>query len=453
MRKKILFLFLISSAKLFATHIIGGTLTYVFNGGSSYTFTQHLYRDCNPNNAALPATVSLYITNASGNLVSSLSVPLFSSAPVNTNYVCITTPPNLCMEEGIYVKTVNNLPPLAGGYHVFCQMCCRSANLINVQNPLNTGDSWYTYIPDNNIWLYNNSPYWSNQPTVYICQNQPVVLQFQALDVDGDSIVHSWYTPYSDPYPTFPNNVATFIPLTWNNGFSQNNPCGGPNWTINPLNGIVTGTPPNAGVYVIGVRAEEYRNGIKIGEIIRDYNIVVNNCGAPPVASFATTDTICLGQTSFFTNTSLFDSTQAWDFGEINLTTDTSSVQNPNYLYTSAGTYIVTLIINPGQAYCSDTASDTISVQVCSGVTENEKTSFSVYPNPVQKNSVLSLGGIPQGSFDLEITDMSGRLCLRKTYHSSSSEKEVLVPDLKPGPYFITLIYGTRKYCAKLFVF
>ena len=45
----------------YATHVVGGSLTYIYNGGSSYTITLKLYRDCGPGTAALPGSVTIQI--------------------------------------------------------------------------------------------------------------------------------------------------------------------------------------------------------------------------------------------------------------------------------------------------------------------------------------------------------------------------------------------------------
>ncbi|GAB4141375.1 MAG: hypothetical protein Fur0041_16570 [Bacteroidia bacterium] len=59
------FLFSIVNTAL-ATHIVGGTLTYVYNGGSSYTFTLKLYRDCTPSTAAFPNNVTIAVRGYNG---------------------------------------------------------------------------------------------------------------------------------------------------------------------------------------------------------------------------------------------------------------------------------------------------------------------------------------------------------------------------------------------------
>ena len=449
-KKLLLPFFIFSSTLSFATHVIGGTLTYQHLGGNTYRVTLQLYRDCN-GSTPFPATMIIQVKNSVGNSISSITAPLSVTGPNNTNYPCITNP-NVCMDVGFY--TVNtNLPPLTGGYHLYAQYCCRSASILNIVNPLSTGDSWNTYIPDANIWLFNSSPQWTNQPTVYICQNQPASLIFSAADADGDSLVHTWYTPYTDQAPTFPNWIQ-FTPINWANGYGAGNPCGGPPWILNPTTGIATGTPPNQGVYIIGVKVEEYRNGIKIGEIVRDYNVAVINCGPLPVASFLTNDTICLGQNSSFVNNSSGDSTYAWNFGDLSSTSDTSSVMNPNYLYTATGSYIVNLIINPGQAYCTDTATDTIVVQLCTGLEESEMPEFYLFPIPASENIELKFQGFPSGEIQFNINDALGRIAYAQVIPSVGNNfiKTLSITTLPRGVYFVKVQQNEYVTVKKLIV-
>jgi gliding motility-associated-like protein len=58
-----------------------------------------------------------------------------------------------------------------------------------------------------------------------------------------------------------------------------------PPMSIDPQTGIISAQPPNLGVYVFAVRVQEYRNGVKIGEVRRDIQYQVVNClvTSPPV--------------------------------------------------------------------------------------------------------------------------------------------------------------------------
>src|SRR5687767_8459019 len=64
-----------------ATHIVGGSLTYVYNGGSSYTITLKLYRDCS--GAALPPSAAVLVRGYNGATFApsrDMTLPLVSSS-------------------------------------------------------------------------------------------------------------------------------------------------------------------------------------------------------------------------------------------------------------------------------------------------------------------------------------------------------------------------------------
>lgn len=77
-----------------------------------------------------------------------------------------------------------------------------------------------------------------------------------------------------------------------------------------------------------------------------DTSIVAVTVNPGPAIAF-TAPQVCLGSPTSFTDqtviTSGIISSWHWDFGVGSLTNDTSNIQNPNYTYTSAGTYNVTL--------------------------------------------------------------------------------------------------------------
>jgi gliding motility-associated-like protein len=88
--------------------------------------------------------------------------------------------------------------------------------------------------------------------------------------------------------------------------------------------------------------------------------------GIPPTSAF-TAPTVCVNTPMQFTNNSVAAGTYHWDFGDASITNDTSNITNPAYTYTVAGTYVVTLIANPGP--CADTSTVTVTVAPLPSVT------------------------------------------------------------------------------------
>lgn len=148
----------------FATHIVGGSLTYIYNGGSSYTIKLKLYKDCGPGAAGFPANVTISVLGNNGLPFTpskdiTINLGTVTNIPSNLNPCAVSPNPMPCVQEGVYSITVNNLPPNAGGYHLYYQVVARNLSLTNVNGACNCiGESFYTNIPGmsvSTIWNEN----------------------------------------------------------------------------------------------------------------------------------------------------------------------------------------------------------------------------------------------------------------------------------------------------------
>ncbi len=372
-----------------ASHIIGGSLTYEHQGGASYRIVLKLYRDCStpisPTHANFDANVYINVRDGAGiDINKNFTMPLTDTSFVDPSVdTCAVKPAGVCIKQAIYSVLVNTFTPRVGGYHLYYQRCCRY-QAINLPIGNDQGMSLHAFIPDGNVILSNSSPNWINPPPTFVCGQVPMKFNHGATDADGDSLVYKFYTPYLGCTASLPGGAANncdnafiptgytggpninFTPINWNVGYSANNPLGGSNLTLSST-GLLNGTPPTLGLFVVGIKCEEYRNGTKIGEIQRDYQFNVINCPPLAQASFSVSPS-CKGQTVAFTNTSNTTggsgspSTYDWNFGDPTVITDVSTAQNPTpYTYPGLGPYTAILIINKGTP-CADTATQTINV-------------------------------------------------------------------------------------------
>lgn len=392
----ILLFFTLLSVKNFATHIVGGEIYYDCLGGNNYRITLKLYRDCYNGVALYDNPATIFVFDSLGTYLDSIymTFPGSDTLPFPLSNPCLDPPTDICVEEAIYQITVN-LPPLAGGYNLVYQRCCRNGTILNLINPGDVGSSYMAHIPDPGLAACNNSPHYNNFPPIFLCAGVPLNFDHSATDPDGDSLHYALCDPYTGltascpilgpQTPTGCNPIAASPPypfVPWLNPYNGSYPMSSsPALAVDPVTGLMTGTPNMVGQWVIGVCVEEYRNGVLLSTNKRDFQFNVVNCGIP-VASIPTQQPFCFGLPSNFSQNSINAFTYHWDFGETGLTNDTSNLFSPSWTYSSLGTYTVTLIVNPN-TLCTDTASLAVTVYplptitssasatICSGDTLN----------------------------------------------------------------------------------
>ena len=367
MRYIIICLFVLFSKLSFASHIIGGDIYYNYLGNNQYRFFITLYRDCNSTGAEYdnPLKLAIYL---GGNLYQNIDVPFPGSTvlPVIFNNPCATPPTNICVERAIYTVVVT-LPPSPNGYTIAYQRCCRGPNVTNLNNPDDTGITLSTTIPGSGSNYYqNSSPRFVNYPPILLCSNDNLVFNHVATDPDGDQLVYSLVTPNAGANSINPLPAQTppppYPPVNWAGGYSAATPLGpGSSVSIDPVSGILNVNPNMIGLFVVGVRVQEIRNGVIIGQTVRDFLFRVFNCNITMQAILPTQEQLptfisyCQGLTVQFDNNSYGGSSYAWDFGVAGTNADISNLFEPNYTYPSPGTYQAQLIVNPGMP-CTDTA-------------------------------------------------------------------------------------------------
>ena len=368
------------NTRSFSAHIVGGEMFYECLGNDNYEITLKIYRDCyasGPNVADFDNPAEIGIYDASGILLETVFAfyNTRTNIPPTTNNPCLQPPSNVCVEEAIYNFT-RYLAPSSGGYHIVYQRCCRNATIINIINPSEVGATYSTHIPGSAVAACNSSPYFEDFPPIVICANEALVFDHSAIDPDGDVLVYELCSPFSgasdlDPQPSPPLFIPFIGTVNWRASYSANNPlAASPPLSIDAQTGILTGTPNLQGQFVVGVCVKEYRNGNLIGETKRDFQFNVTPCLSDVKAIIPVIDTTgatatstagiftieCQGFSVRFVNNSINGSTYAWDFGDPTTSNDKSALFEPSYTYPDSGSYIATLIVNPG-FNCADTTS------------------------------------------------------------------------------------------------
>lgn len=374
----ILLTLIFCSVRSFGSHMIGGDVTYRCLGNNNFEITITLFQDClygEPGALAQDNPAYYSIFDAKTNqLVIADSVTAISTQIVDPNFsnACINNYPNTCLRKQVF-KFTRLLAPTQNGYVILYERCCRNASINNIQSPGNVGVTYFATIPPfNSGECPNNSAVFKNFPPQIICASNPFVYDFSATDIDADSLSYKLCaarpggsTSDAKPYGndmTFP--VATSVQYL--NPASAAQPMSGtPPVQINPITGLMTGTPNAMGRYVVTVCVTEWRNGIAINTISRDVQFVVTNCSKAVVANIPelpdepNTYTVqCKGYTVKFTNNSVGGFSYHWTFG---VPGSSSNDFEPTYTFPDTGTYVVSLVVNEGST-CPDSISRLVKI-------------------------------------------------------------------------------------------
>ncbi len=369
-------------------HIIGGDMYYICNGNGSYTVTMKVYRDCSSDGAQYdsPGHFAVYneanpstpIQQLTANPTGILTIP-----PDNEPCFEISNPP--CVQEASYSLTIT-LPSINNSYIISYQRCCRNNTINNISQPGNVGATYTVEISPEAQQVCNNSPVFNDFPPIVICAGQPIDFDHGATDSDADSLVYSFCSPLigggldgSQGNPGNPNGPTGVQPIPpvgppYNSviflapTYASSLPMGGsPSVTIDSETGIISGVPNTLGQFVVGVCVREYRNGVFLGEIRRDFQFNVINC-TPLVVADIESDTILNGQefiinacgdfsvdfeNNSFQESNIFEYEWFFDFNDG--TSFNSDQREVTVDFPGLGTYEGYMALNPGTP-CADTA-------------------------------------------------------------------------------------------------
>lgn len=470
MKRLTVVLLLLISFPLVASHIVGGELELLHITGFTYRVNLIYYFDVknNPNRniKAEEPTVKIYIFRKSDNVkIDSVILNWFEKIPVGyTQPDC--SEGEIETDKIIYSTTVV-LPSAKysdpAGYYMMWARCCRNYTISNIysKDPVvgqGAGQTFYLEFPPvmkNGQAFVNSSP--KNFPALndYACPTKPYYVDFAGVDDDGDSLVYTLVTPLSTaamvPLPPVP--PITEVPdVQWLPGYGfdrivNGSPKSGafPDLRIN-TEGFLRVTPKALGLYVFAVKVEEYRNKVKIGELRRDFQLLVVDCRlsvAPVVSGKAlSAPAYTTGEISVqFDNTvsdddrcilvrvTDFDATRAsdnfqekinlkvvpmnfkGDLGDITFTPGSGVISNNGFLqarvclpacpYFSGGAYQIAIIAFDDA--CALPLTDTLKVNVDVEPPDNERVKF----NPPDKVNATLIEG-EQDSWLFEAHDADG---------------------------------------------
>ncbi len=201
----------------------------------------------------------------------------FCASQRNLNFVVWTYEADIQLAPSNYTDSQ--------GYYISYQTGNRNAGINNISNPSQTGFTFYLEFPallQNGTLVTNSSPHFGAINGEYVCIGDPFTFSFGGTDPDGDELRYSMITPLNQkgngqnslsagPYPD----------IHWSSGFDASNAIpGSPSLQIDAQTGQLSVTATELGLFVFAVKVEEYRNGVKIGEVRLDFQFLVVDC--PP---------------------------------------------------------------------------------------------------------------------------------------------------------------------------
>jgi gliding motility-associated-like protein len=282
----LLALLLIYSQSALASHIVGGELELNRIDSSYFNIKLHLYSDnINGDPGAIDYYATVYMFRKTDNVKMPISIGLnlTSIVPVNyTNVECederLSTS-HVIYERYFYLDTTQYTDP--EGYYFAYERCCRNQTIVNIHEPEASGQTFYLEFPSFSV--INSSPSLFPPLSDYACVGTPFNFDFSATDPDNDSLVYSLTTPLRGSSSVIaPAPQAASAPyrlVSWLPDYSESYQISGTQTlNIDRKSGELSLIPDRVGLFVFAVKCQEYRNGIKIGEVRREFQLLVLDC-------------------------------------------------------------------------------------------------------------------------------------------------------------------------------
>jgi gliding motility-associated-like protein len=326
-----------------ANHIFGGDFSMAATSTQGkYILTLNIYADFNTltvNNTDPYVEVHFFRKKDHVKMATS---ELFPQSPPTTNIIyqneaCAGTQ-ELKTVELRYSREITLNPALFNdpeGYYIIWERCCRTDGVTNLKKQTSgIGMVFMLEFPallSNGQFFKNSSPDIGIPNGDYICINKPFKMSIKATDADGDELRYLLVTPLQG----YTSNVvgmttglgqshSSYPSITWETGFGLSNIIPGkPALGIDSKTGLLNVTATQLGLYVFTVLVEEYRNGVKIGSVRRDFQLKVIDCSgsSPPAPTVftstnttqpATTVELCEGSSVDLTFTTGVDIAYQW---------------------------------------------------------------------------------------------------------------------------------------------
>jgi len=267
----LLLLFFITSFYVKSTHIYGGDIQVEQVSDNHFKVSLKMFRECYGMAAPDSLQYLRVYDKGTGRIISRIVVEKDSFD--NVVFGCDSASYLPCVETHYY-STIIELPNNPSGYYMTYSHCCGVSYTVNASSN-SSGRTWSIIIPDPALLGKNNSPKFGKFPIqAFINIASPnKQIDLSCTDVDGDSLVYS-LIPLTTGDTNMPISSGTYGPgYYFNNIFGLSGVS-----SLNSSTGILTARSQVLGNFIVVIKCEEYRNGIKIGEVIRECIITSVNC-------------------------------------------------------------------------------------------------------------------------------------------------------------------------------
>jgi hypothetical protein len=292
---------------------MGGEITWQCLGNGNYRFIMKLYRECD--GIIYPNTIPMVVTNYQG--LSSIAMHLKPGGnphdiddgildgitDISPNcwdtaqeIHCFPSPSSSntgAVQEWYYTSDsifpngvhLTGVPPAAGWIFSYTS-CCR--NPCSNLGPNPSSMSWflraimYPYNSTDAFPCFDSSPVFAESAEPVMCSGAAYLFCNIANDPDYDLLSYDWA-------PALDGNIST--PVLYVSPYTYNSPLPGP--AQNPLNvaatmdhnnGDISFTSYTNGAFVMVTKVTETRNGIKIGEIFKEVQLIILGCSGSNAA-------------------------------------------------------------------------------------------------------------------------------------------------------------------------
>ena len=428
-----------------ATHLMGGQITVSQISGMDYEIKMTLYRDTS--GIPIAGTATFEITDLATSSLTTISTP-HSGAQAFINGV----------ELYDYIGLVTFPGP--GTYSITREECCRNEAILNMSNPLSESLHLRTVVTVDGA--ANSTPSFLNPPVTLAQKNSLYVYNPLPFDADGDSIAWSMEIPLGMGGDT----VAGY---TLPQGASSNP------FTLDNLTGEITWMPDSNGHWEASFLVEEFRGGVKTGEIRRDMQIIVVddttnwfpmviNTNSWPQDANGRFSINLQPNTPFFMNIQatqgdndqmdlqvqgepMLLSTNAAQFSVISNvpgTIDGALSWTPTSTQMRTAPYFITVRAFEFHNNYVFTSDRTIMLRVGSatGIKNNGNviSETQLYPNPATSDIFYSFTLSASSTFSMEIYDLSGRLVQQSKENSLPAGTHLVnqnIETLTKGSYVV----------------